>query len=71
MLSSDEESMCQTLKCLVEEFGPEYVIVHAPRSWNNGKYNLGPVSLKFDTENTLFIELMFNGFSHIANNILV
>lgn len=48
---SDEEKPCQALKALVEEWGPENVIVLVPKHWKDyGSSALGRVRMQFLTE---------------------
>lgn len=54
----DEETLCQVLKCLVEEWGPEYVHVSVPEKWlEYGNSSLGHVRLDYTTEITVGIHV--------------
>ena len=50
-----ETDMLTALRALVEEYGPEYVIVHIPKTWYIGEKTLGAVRLEKSTVDTVDI----------------
>lgn len=55
---AEEAELIMSLKCTVEEWGPDAITVHLPVSWFNPEYTLGDrVKLAFDTVNTAEIQV--------------
>jgi hypothetical protein len=54
-----EERMCGILRCYIEEWGPENVVVGLPRSWSRyvSAENIGRVRLSFETDDTVCIQV--------------
>jgi len=58
---TDEETLCQTLKAYVEEWGPDAVTVKVPAHWKDyGASSLGRVRLEYSTRNTVEIRVDYD-----------
>ncbi len=66
--NTDEKELLDSLKGLVEEFGPEYLIVHLPKAWEATGYSLTPVISVFDTIDTIEFEVLYGG-RYIAKKV--
>jgi hypothetical protein len=56
--AENETKLAQVLKAFVEEWGPEFVILKLPKSWEKYRTNgFGKVKSFFVTENSVIIEV--------------
>lgn len=68
----DEEKLCQVLKALVEEWGPEKVIVSVPTVWkeSTGNSTLGRVQLEFTEDNAVAVRVRCDEINASIDNIV-
>ena len=61
---ADQRELCQVLRALIEEWGPESVVVGVPRQWRRPQetvLSLGQVQLEYCTECTVCFHVEYNG----------
>lgn len=61
-----EKEACDTLKALVQEFGPEAITVSMPKVWFNPEENLGRSRLQFTREDDIEISVCWEGKTIIS-----